>query len=127
MRRDESALVRNAVLRFLASRVKLRNLILEESVVKVRVNLRCGDLGVTKHFLNRPQIGTALNQVGGKTVPERMRTDIFANPRRNHASLQHGEGHLTRHFASLTPQEQNVFVAFQRDDVGPVVAQIVID
>ena len=94
---------------------------------KVGVNLRGGDLGVPEHFLNRPQIGATFNQVGGKTVPECVWADILPNARGNHASLQHGEGHLTGHFASLTPQKQHVFVSFERDDVGPVVTQIVID
>ena len=79
MRRDESAFVCDAVFRLFASRVELRNLILEESVVKVCVNLSRGDLGVPEHFLNRPQIGTTLNQVGGETVPECVWTDILPN------------------------------------------------
>jgi hypothetical protein len=30
----------------------------------VRVTLRCCDVGMTKEFLNRPQIGPAIEEVG---------------------------------------------------------------
>ena len=59
--------------------MELVHLILEETPVKVCVDLRGGDLRMSQHFLDGAQVGTTLNQVGGKTVTERVWTDILPN------------------------------------------------
>ena len=107
--------------------MELSHLFLQEASIEVRVDFRGRDLGVSQHFLNRPQVGTAFDEVGGETVAEGVGTHVFPNASRDDASLQHGEGHLSRHFPSLAAQEQRVFVPFQRNDVGAVMAQVVIN
>ena len=42
----------------------------------VRVDLRAGQAGVAEHLLNRPKIGTALEQMSGRTVPQTMRPHV---------------------------------------------------
>ena len=56
---------------------------LEPGVVDVRVDLRSRDTRVAEQFLHLPEVGTTGKQMRGKTVPERMRTDLRwdANPR----------------------------------------------
>jgi len=43
----------------------------------MRVDLSGGDAGMSEHFLYRPEICSVFNQMGGKSVPESMRTDVF--------------------------------------------------
>ena len=43
----------------------------------MRIDFRGGNAFVSQHFLHRPQVGAALNQMGGKRMPESMRTDGF--------------------------------------------------
>ncbi len=45
--------------------------------VHVRINLGGGDVGVTQHLLDGPQVGAALKQMGGKTVAEGMGCTSF--------------------------------------------------
>ena len=42
----------------------------------MRVDLRCGDVGVTKHLLNDAQISPPSEQVGGEAMPEKVRVDV---------------------------------------------------
>jgi hypothetical protein len=41
----------------------------------VRVELRGREIGMSEHFLNRPQICSSLEEVRGKRVPEQVRVD----------------------------------------------------
>ncbi len=41
------------------------------------VNLSCGQAGVPEHFLDGSDIGTIVQQVGRKAVPELVRRDVF--------------------------------------------------
>jgi hypothetical protein len=43
-----------------------------------RVDLGCGDGSVSQQFLHDPEIGAPGKKMGGKAVPERVRTDIAA-------------------------------------------------
>ena len=42
----------------------------------VSVDLRGGEVGVAQHLLHRPQVGSALEQMGGERVAERVRRDV---------------------------------------------------
>ena len=59
--------------------------------VDVGVQLRCQDGFVPEHLLHNPQIGTILNEVRGKRMPERMRRYILVHPRRQSLPLYHIE------------------------------------
>jgi len=43
----------------------------------VGVNHRCGNITVAQKRLDRPNVTSALQQMGGETVPERMGADPF--------------------------------------------------
>ena len=82
---------------------------------------------MSQHFLDGAQVCATLDEVGGETVTERVGTDVLANASSHDAALQHGESHLTRHLASLSSEEQRVFVSLLRNDIGPVVAEVIVD
>ena len=56
----------------------------------VRVNLRGADGRVPEQFLDDPQIGAVLEQMGGKAVPQHVRRDV---------ALDAGEGTVSRWMA----------------------------
>ena len=43
--------------------MELSHLFLQETSIEVRVDFRGRDLGVPQHFLNRPQVGAAFDEV----------------------------------------------------------------
>jgi hypothetical protein len=45
----------------------------EPLLAHVCVALRGGDIGVPEQFLDDPEVGTAVEQVGGEAVPEGVR------------------------------------------------------
>jgi hypothetical protein len=47
----------------------------EAGLVDVGVDLSGGDAGVAEHLLDLAQVGSAHEQVGCETVPQRVRTD----------------------------------------------------
>ena len=50
------------------SQMRIRNM---------RVNLRRGNIAVSEHLLNASDIGVVLYQMRGKTVPQRVRRNVF--------------------------------------------------
>ena len=46
--------------------------LVQATAVDMRINLSGRDIGMPQHLLNGPQVGTALKQVGGKSMPELM-------------------------------------------------------
>src|SRR5207249_6325944 len=49
--------------------------------VHVGVELGGGEVGVAQHLLDRPQVSSALEQVRGEAVAQRMRRDTLGEPR----------------------------------------------
>lgn len=47
--------------------------------VDMSVDFGCGNAFVAEHLLNCPQVGSALKQVGGERMAERVRTDRLFN------------------------------------------------
>ena len=45
-------------------------------MIDVGVDLGRGDIGMTEHFLNDPQIGTVSKEMRGETVPEQVGVGI---------------------------------------------------
>jgi hypothetical protein len=48
--------------------------------IKMRIDLSRRDGFVTQHLLHGPQVSSTLYQVGGKRMPECMRTNAFLDP-----------------------------------------------
>ncbi len=51
---------------------------LDALLVDMRVDLRGRDVGVAEHFLDDAQVAAVVEEVGGKTVPQRVRGDDLA-------------------------------------------------
>ena len=47
----------------------------------VRISLCSTDIRMSEHFLYRPEVGAAVQQVRGKGMPECMRMDVLFNIR----------------------------------------------
>ena len=50
-------------------------------LIDMRIDLRRRNIGVAQHFLNNPQIGAVPKQMRRETVPEKVRVNIFLEPR----------------------------------------------
>ena len=48
--------------------------------VNMCIDLGCGDIGVTKQFLDSPDISAALEKVSGKGMSDRVWTGMFSDP-----------------------------------------------
>lgn len=47
----------------------------KQTVVEVGIDLGSGYAAVAEHYLNKPQVNPMVQQVGGKRVPQGMRTN----------------------------------------------------
>ena len=73
----------------------------------MRVDLRCGNVGVPKHLLDRAKVGPALEKMGGERVAEQVRVDalrleagLFGEP------AEHEEDTGAREPAALGVEEE---------------------
>jgi hypothetical protein len=66
----------------------------------VGVVLRCRKIGMTEEFLHRPEIGSAIEQMGGECVPQRMRMGW-----RRRASIEETSHVAGAHTAALAIQK----------------------
>ena len=51
------------------------------------VDLRCGNVGVPKHFLDDAQISSSSEQVSGEAMPEKVRINVGFEPGARGVSL----------------------------------------
>ena len=72
------------------------NLLAKTSAVNMSIYFGGGDALVPEHCLYHAQIGTTLEQVGGKGVAERVRADIFLYPDRRDKLFYEMEYHDAR-------------------------------
>lgn len=56
--------------------------------VYVGVPLRGGKVLVSEHFLDGPEVGSRVEQVGGEGMPESVRTQLLPKPARNEFRLE---------------------------------------
>jgi hypothetical protein len=61
-------------------RMKLNDRTFQILPVQVGIDLCGGNTFMAQHFLHGAQVGAAFYQMGGKRMPESMRTDSFFNP-----------------------------------------------
>src|SRR6476619_4232833 len=58
-------------------RVRLEIQLTPPAIGYVRVQLRGGEIGMSEHFLNCPQVGASLEQVRGERVAQEVRVDAL--------------------------------------------------
>ena len=80
--------------------------------VKVGVYFRCGNGLVPQHFLYSPEVGSALDQMCGKGVPEGMGTHFLINSCDFQKLLNNDEHHNPAQPAAPAVQEENILVTF---------------
>lgn len=59
--------------------------------VDVGVDFGRREVGVSEQILYDPQVGTAFKHVGGEAVAEKVRIDVFRNPRKQGRALDDPE------------------------------------
>ena len=71
-----------------AARMKLPVDASQIFAINVRVDLRGRDVRVPEHVLHGTQVGATLEQMGGERVPQGVRRDAGADPRRGYVFPQ---------------------------------------
>ena len=61
----------------LVARKVVEYLLPDEAAVDVGVDLRRGEISMAKHHLNGSEVRGAFEQMGGKGVAKRVRTNVF--------------------------------------------------
>jgi hypothetical protein len=69
---------------------------------------------MAEHFLNRPEIGTSLDHMGGKRVPEGMGTDLFYDSCLAGKGPDYCEYHGPSKFPSSPVQEYHILTMDSR-------------
>lgn len=77
----------------------------------MHIYLRSFDAFMPQHLLDGPQIRSALQQVCGKGVPERMGADPLMDAANLTLALDDGEDHFPRQFRPSSVQKENIFVS----------------
>src|SRR5690349_4184187 len=79
---------------------------------------------MAKHFLYRSQIGTAVYQVCGKRMPERMRTDAFFNPGFKSKAFDELEHGYSGQACAARIEKNIIFIAIFNRNMNPDLGQI---
>jgi len=87
--------------------MKLLNNLAQIVPVKVGIDFRCGDRFVAQHLLDCPKVSAALDEVGGKGMPKRMRANDFIQPYFLHQVFDDRKHHHTAQFFAA-PVEKNI-------------------
>ncbi len=56
-------------------------------LIHIDINLRCGDVGMSEHFLHALQVCAVCNQMCRKAVAQSMRRDLFRDSRALHIAF----------------------------------------
>ena len=104
-----------------------KDFVAQARAVDVDVDLGGGDALVPQHLLDGAQVGTTLEQMGGKTVAQGVRTDDLADARQLTQLLDDVKYHLAREHGTTTVEEQDVLAAFLGHLVGTGLLQIEVN
>src|SRR5690349_856052 len=91
--------------------------------IHVGVDLRGGEIGVAQHLLQRAKVGTALEQVSGEAVPERVRRDALPDARTGGSALDDAPG-TDAGERPATGVEQHATAARAAVELRPKLVQI---
>ena len=86
-----------------------RQSVAQQFIRNMRVNFRRTHAGVAEHLLDGEQVGTAFEQMRGKTMPKRVRTNGFGDAISLRQVLDNQEDHLSG---------QSCATAVEKDGVG---------
>lgn len=100
-RRTVSAEIGNGTGLFTA-RMKFVNHLAQVIAIKMGIYFRSGDGFMTEHFLNRPQVGAAFDQMRGERMPEGVRTNRLFQPHLFCQVSDNGKNHHTGELPAVT-------------------------
>lgn len=92
--------------------------------IEMGVDLGGGDAFVSQHFLDGTQVGTTFDKVGGKTVPEGVRADVFLEPDTLNLFFDDEKYHHAAEFFAPFVEKDKLFVAFGRLDMDADVLDV---
>ena len=93
------------------SRMTSQNRLSEHLFVNFSINFCRRNLFVSKHHLDRSEVGSALQQMSGESMAEGMRTDLFAYPGFCTIALHYVEHHNAAQFTTKAIEEDIIFEA----------------
>ena len=96
-----------------------RQSVAQQFIGNVRIDFRSAHTGVAEHLLDSEQVGAAFKQMGGKTMPECVRTDGFCNTIFLRQVLDNQEDHLSRQSRASAVEENRVGEFGLNVDVQP--------
>ena len=73
---------------------------------QVRVELRCGDIGVPEQFLDHAKVGAAIKEVRRKRVPQRVRVNLPAETGGTGGGSDRRPRRLTAKASATTRQQE---------------------
>ena len=73
---------------------------------QVRVELRCGDIGVPEQFLDHAKVGAAIKEVRRKRVPQRVRVNLPTKTGGTGGSSDRCPRRLTAKASATTRQQE---------------------
>lgn len=88
------------------------------------VDLGGSDAFVSQHFLDGAQVGPAFDEVGGKTVPEGVRADVFLEPYTLNLFFDDEKYHHAAEFFAPFVEKDKLFVAFGRLDMDTDLVEV---
>ena len=82
----------------------------------VRVNLRCRNIGVAQKQLQHPQIGTMIEQMGGKRMAQGVGRQDFPGDRNFCVTLQQVPESLSGHACATRGHKQEITRSSGKND-----------
>ena len=95
----------------------------QELVVDVGINLSGGNIGVPEQFLDHPQVGSVLEEVGGEGVAQEVRVDVLFDPGLVGAFLHNFPDPIGTEW-SAAHGEEDLGGSVAPDELGALVGQI---
>ena len=93
----------------------------QDASVHVEVDFSGGDRFVAKHLLDGPEVRSPFEQMGGETVPQRMRRHFVGNAGCRRQIPDNVEDHDSRQSRPATVQEQDIAIAGLDRSPGPLI------
>jgi len=95
-------------------------------LVYVSINLGRGNIGMPKHHLHRPQVGTVAKKVGGKGMADHVRRDFLIDSNHQSGCSDYLPKSQAGHTGTAPGNEKKI-AALVFENEGPGGIEVVID
>ena len=96
----------------------------ESLLIDMRVDLRGRNVRMPQHLLDHPEIGSVIQQVGRKRMPQQMRMHFAGIESRHRCPLLYYLPHSHRREPSAIPGEENVAGGARLHQLRPRMIQV---